>query len=193
MCLSGVSAPFRTCLSVSATLHTYSMWSICTDVCSTVQNNLSPVSLTTNTEWLGTTQKKKKKIIYLAPLLLSGMVFVESEETICCPVIMGGQGGGDWKWREQIKLRENGRRCPRTRGTFLPTCSKSVVLINIPSDISWHVGVCACVWVHLLCVCVCVCVCPQCVRACSCVCVSYLTLIIFKSGLFLSRADMLSM
>lgn len=35
------------------------------------------------------------KIIYLAPLLFSSMVFVESEETICCPVIMGGQGGGD--------------------------------------------------------------------------------------------------
>lgn len=37
------------------------------------------------------------KIIYLAPLLFSSMVFVKSEETICCPVIMGGWGGGDWK------------------------------------------------------------------------------------------------
>lgn len=36
-------------------------------------------------------------IIYLASLLFSSMVFVKSEETICCPVIMGGQGGGDWK------------------------------------------------------------------------------------------------
>lgn len=108
--------------------------------------NLSPCSQLDNKHRMAW---QDSKIIYLAPLLLSSMVFVESEETICCPVIMGGQGGGDWKQGEQIKLRENDRRCPRTSSTFLPTCSKSAILINIPSDIC----------------CLCVCVCTACVSS----------------------------
>lgn len=108
-------------------------------------------------------------IIYLASLLFSSMVFVKSEETICCPVIMGGQGGGDWKWGEQIKLRENGRRCPRTYSTFLPACSKSAILIIIPPDISWLLCVCVLVFppavctytpVFPLCICLRVCIFP---------------------------------
>lgn len=149
------------------------MWSICTDA-------------KYNTKTLPRQREDKyrmawhdSKIIYLAPLVFSSMVFVESEETICCPVIMGGWGGGDWKYGEQIKLRENGRHCPRTYSSFLSACSKSAVLINIPSDISWRVcaraRISTCWCIHTCFVCV-------------CVCVSYLTLIIFKSRLFLSLA-----
>lgn len=44
------------CVCASATFHTCSMWSICVDVAYGTLPS-SPASLTTNTEWLGTTQK----------------------------------------------------------------------------------------------------------------------------------------
>lgn len=136
-------------------LHVFAACGLRAQMLHNAQNTLSPGRLHNK----HTTAWHKSEITYLAPHLFASMVFVESEETICCPVIMGGRGGGNRKWEEQIKLGENGRSCPRTCSTSMSSCSKSADLINIPSDVSW-LGLTYCL---LLCVCVCA-------RARACLC-----------------------
>lgn len=116
----------------------------------------------------------------------SSVGFVKSEETICCPVIMVGQGGWGLQIGKGNKIERKWQLLSQNLQYLAPclqqAChlNKNLFLIS-PGDSG----------LVLACVCVCTCtpVCPVDVLAYA---LHYLTLIIFKSGLFLSQADMLS-
>ena len=131
-------------------------------------------------------KKKKKKKNYLSgspPPLRHGFCRVRGNHLLPGDNGRPGRRGLEMERANKIErkwqaLSQNSR--------YLPAYLQQVCRLN--KHPVWYLLACGCARVHVLSPAVCVCVCVSLF-----VCVSYLTLIIFKSGLFLSLADMLSM